>query len=242
MFSLSTASVFATFSIAARCASTNQLGVATSTAALAGGAFVPHARPELAAVATQSFTNPYLASRAFELISQGFTPIQVLDHLQELDTGRALRQVALVDGQGRSAAFTGARCEQWAGHLTEANVAVAGNTLASKQVVIAMLEAFRANQQEKLAERLVQALEAGQAAGGDRRGRQSAALIVAWKEDYCYVDLRVDDHPEPVAELRRLWQIYQAELEPYMPLFPSKERLAGETDINVWLNLAHRDS
>jgi uncharacterized Ntn-hydrolase superfamily protein len=236
------ASVFATFSIVARCASTGQLGVATSTAAFAGGAFVPHARAGLASLATQSFTNPYLANQAFELISHGLTPTQVLNHLQELDAGQSLRQVALVDRQGRSAAFTGTQCEPWAGHRAGADVAVAGNTLASQRVVVAMLEAFRANPQEKLAERLVQALEAGVAAGGDRRGKQSAALVVAWKEDYSYVDLRVDDHPEPVTELRRLWQVYQEQLAPYMSLFPSKDRPAGVTDKSAWLNPTHHSS
>ena len=223
-----------TFSIVARCERTGQLGVAISTAALVGGAFVPYARPGLAAVATQAYTNPYLAVAVLDRLAEGPTPQQAIEAALAGDEGRKLRQLLVVDAQGRGAAHTGQLTEAWAGHLVGEAVAAGGNTLAGPEVVPAMMRAFHDSAGEALGERLVRALEAGQAAGGDKRGRQSAALYVVWREDYAHADLRVDDHPDPVSELRRLWEKFRVELEPYLHLFPTQARPAGETDPAVW--------
>jgi uncharacterized Ntn-hydrolase superfamily protein len=232
-----------TFSIVARCEETGQLGVATSTAALAGGAFVPHARPGLGAVATQAYTNWYLAPAVFDRLSAGAGPEEALQAALAADEGREFRQLLAVDSLGRCAAHTGAQTEKWSGHLVEASFAVAGNTLTGPEVVADMAEALRrAEAGEPLGERLVRALEAGQAAGGDRRGRQSAALLVVWNDDYGHANLRVDDHPEPVVELRRLWEKFRVDLEPYIHLFPNRARPAGETNLDVWSALTRLDS
>ena len=223
-----------TFSLAARCPTTGQLGIATSTAALAGGAFVLHARPGVGAVATQAYTNPYLAGAVLDRLAAGASPEEAAAQALAADEGRELRQLLVVDAQGRCAAHTGQQTEPWAGHVLGEGFAAGGNTLAGLEVIPAMVEAFQASAGETLGERLVRALEAAQAAGGDKRGRQSAALYVAWRDDYGQVDLRVDDHPDPVSEMRRLWEKYRVELEPYLPLFPSKARPAGEMNLEAW--------
>lgn len=157
---------FGTFSLAAHCPRTGQLGVATCTAALAVGAFVPHVRTGVGAVATQAFTNPYLGEPTLNSLAHGFVPDAVVAQVMADDEGRDLRQLLVVDAIGRSAAFTGSFTEPWAGHLAEANFAVAGNMLTGPEVVLAMANAFRDSADAPLAERLVRALEAGEAAGG----------------------------------------------------------------------------
>lgn len=223
-----------TFSVVGRCARTGQLGIGTCTAALAVGAFVPHAQAHLGAVATQAFTNPYLGIEALRRLAAGQTPEEVVEEVLAGDVGREMRQLGVVDAQGRSAARSGRDLEPWVGHVAGESFAVVGNTLAGPEVIQAMAGTFLESPAKPLAERLVRALEAGQEAGGDKRGRQSAVLYVVWDEEYGYVDLRVDDHVEPIAELRRLWHLYKAQLEPVMGLFPTKNRPEGELDRSVW--------
>jgi len=198
-----------TFSIAARCPRTGMLGVGTSSKALAAGGMVPYCRAGVGAIASQSFVNPYLGIDGLELLEHGLTAERALERLVEGDPGRDLRQLAIVDKDGRPAAYTGDRCIPWAGQVSGAGYVCLGNILEGEDVVKAMARAFETTLVEELPERLIQALEAGQAAGGDRRGRQSAGITVVAEEAYPLCDLRVDDHPDPVVELRRVFEVYK---------------------------------
>jgi len=201
-----------TFSIVAFDPKTGDLGVAVASKFLAVGSVVPYAKAGVGAIATQSFANTTFGPKGLELLRKGLTPSQVLKQLLASDKDREFRQVGIVDAKGRAAAFTGKKCLPWAGHIVGKGFAVQGNILAGEQVVKAMAKAFRETKGE-LAERLMAALEAGEQAGGDARGKQSAAILVVRKGagyggfDDRYIDLRVDDHPEPVKELRRILNI-----------------------------------
>ncbi|HEY5625716.1 MAG TPA: DUF1028 domain-containing protein [Dehalococcoidia bacterium] len=211
-----------TFSIAARCPRTGALGVATSSKALASGAAVPHCRAGTGAIASQAFSNPYLGIDGLGLMEQGLPAERAMERVIDSDAGRDLRQVAIVDKEGRVAAYTGERCIDWAGHVTGGGYVCLGNILTGEDVVKAMAAAFETSKEEDLPERLIRALEAGQDAGGDRRGRQSAAIHVVRTEEYPYCDLRVDDHPDPVPELRRVLAIWQQD-EPLLQAEPRRD-------------------
>jgi uncharacterized Ntn-hydrolase superfamily protein len=205
----------ATFSIAACDLATGEFGVAVQSKFFAVGAAVPYARTGAGAVATQAWFDPSHGERALSLLEGGASASQVLDRLLADDPGKKGRQIGLVDRHGHAAAYTGPACNDWAGHEVGAGFCCQGNILAGAQVVAAMAQAFRASV-GPLPERMIAALEAGQQAGGDRRGKQSAALYVAradsgfaWMGDR-YIDIRVDDHPEPIQELDRLMRVYRA--------------------------------
>ena len=193
-----------TFSLTARYPSTGDLGVAISTAIPAVGQRCPHVKLGVGAIATQGYTNVMLGINGLRRLELGLTPEHALGVLLEEDEGRDLRQVAAVDALGRCFGYTGSRCVEWAGHIVGEGFVAAGNMLVGPETVEAMAGSFRGSEGE-LSERLLTALEAGQRAGGDRRGRVSAALLVASREPKRYHDLRVDDHPDPVAELRRIY-------------------------------------
>lgn len=205
-----------TFSIAARCPRTGMLGVATSSKALAAGSLVPYCKAGVGAIATQSFVNPYLGIDGLELLAQGMPAERAMERLIEGDRGRDLRQLGIVDKDGRVAAYTGEKCIRWAGSVPGGGYVCLGNILAGEQVVQAMARAYERSLSDDLPERLVQALEAGQAAGGDRRGRQSAGIVVFGEQEYPWCDLRVDDHPDPVPELRRVFEVYKREEVPFL--------------------------
>jgi uncharacterized Ntn-hydrolase superfamily protein len=211
-----------TFSIVARCPRTGMLGAATSSKALAAGGAVPYCRAGVGVIASQSFTNPYLGIDGLALLEQGLAAARALERLIESDWGRDLRQVAIVDRDGHTAAYTGAKCIPWAGQVEGGGYVCLGNILTGEEVVKAMALAFEASVDEELPERLLRALEAGQEAGGDRRGRQSAGIRVMHTEDYPYCDLRVDDHPDPIAELRRLFAVFQR-WEPFRETMPRRD-------------------
>ena len=211
-----------TFSIVARCPRTGMLGVATASRALAAGGIVPQCRTGVGAIASQAFTNPYLGIDGLTLLEQGLTAARTLERVVESDRGRDLRQVAIVDRDGHTAAYTGAKCIPWAGQVEGGSYVCLGDILTGEEVVKAMALAFEASVDEELPERLLRALEAGQEAGGDRRGRQSAAIRVIHTEEYPYCDLRVDDHPDPVAELRRVFTVFQRE-EPFRQMMPRRD-------------------
>lgn len=211
-----------TFSVVARCARTGQLGVAVGTAVPAVGSICPFVRSDVGAVSTQSWVNPYLAIEALRLIEAGASAQQALDVVLAADDAKDLRQVGIVDQRGMAAAWSGPRCTSWFGHSVGDHFAVQGNMLSGPAVVAAMAEAMRASANLDLAERLVRALEAGQSAGGDKRGRQSAALRVHEREEYALLDLRVDEHPYPVAELRRVYEIARLQLLPFVQGMPKK--------------------
>ncbi len=198
-----------TFSIVAFDPYTGDLGVAVQSRFLGVGPVVPWAKAGVGAVATQAFANTTWGPRALELLAQGLAPDEVVARLTGEDAGRDRRQLAVIDAKGRAAAFTGSAANAWAGHKIGPNYSAQGNILASQAVVDAMGQAFETTDGD-LADRLVAALEAGQAAGGDTRGMQSASLLVVrdkggyggWNDRY--IDIRVDDAPNPFTELRRL--------------------------------------
>jgi len=211
-----------TFSIAARCPRTGQLGVATSSKALASGALVPYVRAGVGAVASQSFVNPYLGIDGLALLQDGATAAEAMDRLISGDNGRDLRQAAIVDTSGTVSAYTGSKCIAWAGAVSGDGYVCLGNILVGEAVVQAMSRAFDASAGEVLSDRLLLALEAGQDSGGDRRGRQSAGICVVAEEEYPLCDLRVDDHEDPIFELRRVYQVYKAEELPFLRTMPRR--------------------
>ena len=204
----------ATFSIVARDPRNGDLGVAVASRFLAIGSIVPWARAGVGAIATQSRANLSYGPDGLALLERGLSAEATLRQLVEADDGRDLRQVGIVDRDGKAAAYTGSSCMPWAGHETGEGFACQGNILAGRDVVRAMVQRFQQTDGE-LAERLVAVLEAGESAGGDDRGRQAAALYVARTGGAYgglldrYVDLRVDDHPEPIAELSRLLKLHR---------------------------------
>lgn len=203
-----------TFSIVARDPATGDLGIAVESKFIAVGAVVPWARAGVGAIATQAWANVSYGPRGLDLLAAGLPADAVVAELTGADDGRDRRQVGVVDAQGRAASFTGPGCSAWAGGLTGAGFCCQGNILAGPAVVEAMAAAYR-DSIAPFAERLVAALRAGQAAGGDRRGQQAAALLVVRERGGYgggsdrYIDLRVDDHPQPIEELARLLRLHQ---------------------------------
>lgn len=224
-----------TFSIAAADPIAGECGIAVASKFLAAGAVVPWAKAGVGAIATQSHANTSYGPDGLALLAAGRDPADVIERLTSADPERGKRQVGVVAMTGRSATFSGDECFQWFGGLTAENVAVQGNILVGPKTVHAMLEAFQSTA-GPLAWRLVASLKAGDRAGGDRRGKQSAALLVVKPNggygglNDRYLDLRVDDHPEPVDELERiagLWRLY-FEKPPDPDLVSIDHRLAGE--------------
>ncbi|MGI9334230.1 MAG: DUF1028 domain-containing protein [Gammaproteobacteria bacterium] len=217
-----------TFSIAARCQRTGMLGVAVSTAVPGVGGICPFVAPGAGAVSTQSWVNPYLGIDGVALMQAGTGAKAALKKLLAADPGRDVRQVGMVDSSGQSASWTGKSCVPWAGHKTGKNFAVQGNMLVGEPTVAAMADAFKGTTDLDLPERLLVVLEAGQAAGGDKRGRQSAALKVYHEEAFPYLDLRVDEHRHPVSELRRVFEVARHQLLPFVTGMPSRENPLGD--------------
>jgi uncharacterized Ntn-hydrolase superfamily protein len=206
--------VVATYSIVACDLDADQWGVAVQSKFLAVGSLVSWAEPRVGAIATQSYANPRYGPDGLALLREGRSAEEVVELLTAADDGRAERQVGVVDAQGRAATFTGDACHDWAGGRTGNGYAAQGNILLSQETVDALAMTFEQNGHLSLAERLVECLAAAQAAGGDRRGQQSAALLVVEKDagyanlSDVVVDLRVDDHELPIVELRRLYGLH----------------------------------
>jgi uncharacterized Ntn-hydrolase superfamily protein len=222
------AETVATYSIAACDLEAGQWGVATQSKFLAVGSVVPWAEPRVGAIATQAYANPRYGSEGLALLREGLTAEEAVDRLTSADQGRDHRQLGVVDGEGRSASFTGEECLDWAGGRTGPCYAAQGNILVSAATVDALAETFESSS-GPLADRLLDCLDAAQAAGGDRRGQQSAAILVV-ETDGGYaklsdvvVELRVEDHERPLEELRRLYRLHQA--------------LFGETPREEWLTV-----
>jgi uncharacterized Ntn-hydrolase superfamily protein len=205
----------ATYSIAACDLDAGQWGVAVQSKFLSVGSVVPWAEPEVGAVATQAYANPRYGPDGLALLRQGLAAGEVVERLTGADEGRADRQVGVVDGRGRAASFTGDECLEWAGGRTGEGYAAQGNILVSAATVDALAETFERTAGRPLAERLLNCLDAAQAAGGDRRGQQSASLLVVERDggyaglSDVVVDLRVEDHARPLEELRRLWGLHR---------------------------------
>lgn len=196
-----------TWSLLARDGGTGELGVAVATRFFAVGALCPKVEGGVAAIATQALLNPMLARRGMEAMrggGGGADPESLVLSLLEADAGREHRQFHLLAADGRSARWTGAECVGWCGHLAGEDCSLAGNMLAGEAVLTATRDAFLATKGQPLADRMLAAMEAGEAAGGDKRGRQSAALVIASRDPYPDLDIRADDHADPLGELRRL--------------------------------------
>ena len=233
----------ATYSIVACDVDAGEWGVAVQSKFLAVGSIVPYAEPHVGAVATQAYANPSYGPAGLALLGEGLSAEQVVERLTSADEDREHRQVGVVDGHGGSASFTGSECGDWAGGRTGFCYAAQGNILVSGDTVDALAEAFRASAGRPFAERLLDCLDAAQAAGGDNRGQQSAALFVVEKEggyanlSDSLVDLRVDDHERPLEELRRLYGLHQQ----LYGITPSKEWLELDESLREELRsrLAH---
>ncbi len=195
-----------TFSIAARCSDTGDLGIAISTAVPSVGNRCVYVKVKVGAIATQSFTNIMLGINGIKLLELGLSPENAINSLLEEDENKEKRQIGAIDSLGQVFAWTGTKCVDWAGHVIGSDHVVAGNMLVNKDTILAMSESFQSTNGE-LSHRLLAALESGQEAGGDKRGRVSAALLVASKHVKYYHDLRVDMHPNPVTELRRIYNL-----------------------------------
>jgi uncharacterized Ntn-hydrolase superfamily protein len=221
--------VVATFSIAACDLETAQWGVATQSKFLAVGSVVPWAEPHVGAIATQAYANPRYGPGGLALLREGLTAEETVERLTSADDGRAQRQLGVVDGEGRSATYTGTECMDWAGGIAGPCFAAQGNILVGEETVTALATTFEATAGRPLAERLIACLAAAQAAGGDSRGQQSAALLVVERDggyaglSDSLVDLRVDDHSTPIAELGRLYETHSL--------------LFGKTPRGEWLAL-----
>ena len=213
-----------TFSIVARCARTGELGVAVATAVPAVGSICPYLEAGVGAASTQSWVNPYLAIDALAAMRAGDPAVDALAAALAADAASAGRQIGLIGASGPGLAFTGADCTPWCGQLTGDDFAIQGNMLVGEATLASMREAWLADPSADIAERLMAALEAGDAAGGDFRGRQSAALRIVSTEAYAALDLRVDEHVAPVAELRRVLGIARRQLLPFVQGMPRRDR------------------
>ncbi len=221
-----------TWSIVAR-EPNGSFGIAIASRFFAVGALCVHGRSGAGALATQALMNPLYGHRGIEMLAKGTPAGDVLSALITRDVGREHRQLHIVDAQGRVAAHTGAACIDWCGHIAGEGFSVAGNMLAGPDVLAATAAAFVASHKLTFAERLLAALDAGDAAGGDKRGRQSAALQVHAGEEYPSLDLRVDDHEAPFVELRRLHDRSLERFQPFLACLPNRARPAGITDRSV---------
>jgi len=219
-----------TYSIIARDLITGHVGIAVASRFFAAGSMVPTIEYGAGAVCSQAFANPLYGPRALALLSKGVIPNDVVNTLTTEDKGKAHRQLHLLDYKGRNAAFTGASCIDWAGHKVADNVSVAGNMLTGPEVVATTLKAYQAALDLPLTERLLLAMQAGEDAGGDKRGKQSAGLLVFKDQDYPWLDLRVDDHADPLEELRRLYAVAQERLLIMIDMMATRENPHGLID------------
>lgn len=220
-----------TWSIVAHDPESGAFAVTVATANFAVGASCPFVRAGVGAVSTQSMTNRYLGPAILDALARGVAPMAAIEGALAGDDGAHLRQVNVVDRHGRSAAWTGRHCVEWCGSESAPNVGVAGNMLAGRAVVADTLAAMGGA--GTLPERMMAAMHAGQAAGGDKRGRQSAAMRLVTTEDFPDLDLRVDDHPEPFAELARLLAMWQRDVQPGLGTRPRKADPAGLVDLDA---------
>jgi uncharacterized Ntn-hydrolase superfamily protein len=217
-----------TWSIIARDAS-GAFGVAIATRFFAVGALCPHAESGVGALSTQALVNPHYGRQGLELLRAGSAAAEVVKRLVGPDEGREHRQLHVIDTAGRIGQYTGAQCVGWAGAIAGGGFSVAGNMLANEQVIQQTARTFYESK-KPFAERLISALQAGEAIGGDKRGKQSAALLLCSTEDYPELNLRVDDHADPLAELNRLYHKAHERFVPYLKCSPSKARPWGVLD------------
>jgi uncharacterized Ntn-hydrolase superfamily protein len=219
-----------TWSIIARDSETGDFGIAVATRFFAVGARVPFIAAGLGAIATQALVNPYYGIDGLRLLQQGRSPQDIIVALKAADSGYDHRQLHIMDASGRIAAHTGAACVDWCGHLRGGDFSIAGNMLAGACVLDDTAAAYVANAALPFARRLIAAMRAGEAAGGDKRGKQSAALLIHGEEEWPALDLRVDDHTDPLAELGRLEEVSRERWVHFRQFLPSRANPAGVTD------------
>ena len=222
-----------TWSIIARDSSTGRFGIAVATRFFAVGARVPHIAAGFGAVATQALVNPYYGIDGLTLLRAGKSPREAIELLKAGDSGHASRQVHIMDATGRIAAYTGPECIDWCGHVEGDGFSIAGNMLAGAAVLDDTAAAFVANAKLPFAQRLIAAMHAGEAAGGDKRGKQSAALLIHGSEEWSDLDLRVDDHTDPLRELERLEAVSRERWVHFRPFLPTRKNPGGITDRNI---------
>jgi uncharacterized Ntn-hydrolase superfamily protein len=219
-----------TWSIIARDPSTGQFGIAVATRFLAVGARVPYIAAGHGGIATQALTNPYYGIDGLKLLREGRSPGDIVKTLTAADSGRESRQLHIMDAGGRIASHTGSECVDWCGHVEGDRFSIAGNMLAGARVLDDTAAAYIANESLPFAQRLIAAMRSGEAAGGDKRGKQSAALLIYGEEEWSDLDLRVDDHADPLAELERLEQVSHERWMHFRQFLPSRKNPAGVTD------------
>jgi uncharacterized Ntn-hydrolase superfamily protein len=207
-----------------------QIGIAVATKFFAVGALVPHVAPMIGGVATQALVNPYYGIDGVRLLGEGKAPRDIIAALTAADDGRESRQLHIMDASGRIAAHSGRECVAWCGHLAGEGFSLAGNMLAGPQVLDDTAAAYVANDKLPFAQRLIAAMKAGEAAGGDKRGKQSAALLIHGQEEWSNLDLRVDDHTDPLAELTRLEAVSRERWVHFRAFLPTRKNPAGVTD------------
>ena len=222
-----------TWSIIARDKATGSFGIAVATKFFAAGARVPFIAAGVGAIATQALVNPFYGTNGLRLLREGMAADTVVKTLVAADDGRDHRQIHVMDASGRIAAHTGAACIEWNGHIAGDGFSVAGNMLAGAQVLNETAAAYRAGDAMPFQRRLVAAMLAGEAAGGDKRGKQSAALLIYGEEEWSDLDLRVDDHAEPLAELERLERVSRERWMSFRRFLPSRRDPVGVTDRSV---------
>ena len=218
-----------TWSLLAR-ESNGTLGVAIASRFFAVGSLCVHTQRGVGAVSTQALMNPLFGPLGIKLMQSGMATQQVMQDLLQTDAGREQRQVHLLPMQGEAVAHTGKACIDWCGHVSGQGFSIAGNMLAGPQVLAETARVFQATQGMPLAERLILAMQAGEEAGGDKRGKQSAALRIHADEDYLQLDLRVDDHEDPLLELRRLYDKSLERFQPFLSCLPGRHNPVGLTD------------
>ena len=219
-----------TWSIIARDRSTGQFGIAVATKFFAVGARVPFIAANFGGIATQALVNPYYGIDGMRLLREGRSPREVVDTLISADSGRESRQLHIMDAGGRIASHTGSECVDWCGHIEGTGFSIAGNMLAGAAVLDDTAKAYMANDHLAFPQRLIAAMRAGEAAGGDKRGKQSAALLIHGDEEWSALDLRVDDHADPLAELERLEAVSRERWVHFRPFLPTRKNPAGITD------------
>jgi len=219
-----------TWSLIARDPATGAFGIAVATKNFAVGARVPHIAAGVGAVATQALVNPLYGVNGVKLLGAGKSPDEIIKSLTESDEGRDQRQVHVMDASGRIAAHTGTACVDWCGHTRGEGFSIAGNMLAGPAVIEDTAKTYAANAALSFPRRLIAAMKAGEAAGGDKRGRQSAALLIYGEEEWPDLDLRVDDHADPLPELERLEKVSRERWVHFAKFLPSSKSPHGELD------------
>jgi uncharacterized Ntn-hydrolase superfamily protein len=222
-----------TWSIIAQDDATGQFGIAVATKFFAVGSRVPYIAPGLGAIATQALVNPYYGIDGVRLLREGRSSREIVDALIAADAGRETRQLHVIDASGRIASHTGRDCIDWCGQIEGNGFSIAGNMLAGARVLDDTAKAYVANEALPFPQRLLAAMRAGETAGGDKRGKQSAALLIYGEEEWSELDLRVDDHADPLSELARLEAVSREHWVHFRKVLPTRKNPAGITDRKI---------